>query len=221
MKPATLVALVLALGACKSNPVEDKPMAKVEAVSTRAVQLSAVAQHAAPTALAVEAVSELLSIDPSNSKVGFVGAKVTGKHDGSFSGFGGTLQFQKTLERSKLSLEVDVATLKTDGGDKLDGHLKSGDFFDVQKFPKASFTSDSISKNADGSYTVAGAMDIHGVTKSISFPATATITPELVTLKSEFGIKRKDFGVVYPGKPNDLIKEEILLRVEMNLPRKK
>lgn len=227
---ALVAAALLSLVACKSNPVENKPMATVSEPSTTKVSdsmralpgsLGKPGAHMVAPNAQVEGGAELLEVSPTNSKVEFVGAKVTGKHTGSFKSFTGTVAYRSAFEESKISLEVDVASLTVDAGATLEKHLKSADFFDTEKFPKASFTSDSISKNADGTYTVKGTMEIHGVKKTIGFPATVSETPEKVTLKSEFGITRKDFGVVYPGKPNDLIKDEFLLKIELGLPREK
>ncbi len=215
-------SLVLtSVAACKNNPVEGKPMATTQEPVNPAPALPGAQLMQLKRPVLAEALfaRESLAITPANSKVSFVGAKVTGKHLGTLSNVTGMLLLQQNLEHSKLSIEIDVASLKSDGGDKLDGHLKSADFFDVAKFPKASFVSDSFVKGADGNYTVTGTMEIHGVRKTLTFPATSSLTPQSLTLKSEFGISRKDFGVVYPGQPNNLIKDEILLTIELNLAR--
>ncbi len=228
MRHALVLSFALVgLVACKNNPVEGKTMAQVaepprtaDSVDNSApMSARMIAPMGNLQALGALSQPVALAINSENSKLSFVGAKVTGKHNGSFGVVGGTLSFARTIERSKLTIDVDVASLKTDGGDKLDGHLKSADFFDVAKFPKATFVSDKIVKDAEGKYTITGVMDLHGVKKQLSFPATGETSPEFVSLKSEFGLSRKDFGVVYPGKPNDLIKDEILLVVEMKLPR--
>ena len=53
------------------------------------------------------------------------------------------------------------------------------------------------------------------MTKSIKFPATITLEGDTLRLKSEFVINRKDYGIVYPGKINDLIREEVVIRLDM------
>jgi polyisoprenoid-binding protein YceI len=62
---------------------------------------------------------------------------------------------------------------------------------------------------------VTGNLELHGVTKSITFPATITVQGDAVTVKADFAINRKDFGIVYPGKPDDLIKDEVLLKLNI------
>src|SRR5258708_12640009 len=99
-------------------------------------------------------------------------------------------------------------------------HLKTADFFDVQKFPKATFTSTQI-KAAGGSnaYQITGILDLHGVKKTITFPATIKVDADSVSVNSEFSINRKDFGIMYPGKANDLIRDEVLLKLPIKAPR--
>ena len=70
------------------------------------------------------------------------------------------------------SVVVEMASVKSDD-EKLTGHLQSPDFFDVAKYPKATFESTEIKKGGDkgATHTVTGNLDFHGVKKSITFPA--------------------------------------------------
>ena len=97
-------------------------------------------------------------------------------------------------------------------------HLKSPDFFDVEKFPTATFKSTAIEKTDDG-HTITGDLTLHGVTKRVSFPATVTVTDGQVTANSEFSINRNDFGIVYPGMPDDLIRDLVVIKLSRALPR--
>lgn len=101
---------------------------------------------------------------------------------------------------------------------KLAKHLKSPDFFDVAKFPKAEFTLTKFEKAAQGesTHTVSGQLNLHGVTKAISFPAKVEMADGKAAAKAEFKIQRKDFGIVYPGMPDDLIKDEVLLDLDLH-----
>jgi len=118
--------------------------------------------------------------------------------------------------KSQVTAEIDTASLFADQ-EKLTGHLKSGDFFDVEKHPKARFTSTSIKTGGENgaSHTVTGNLELHGVTKSISFPANIKTADGSVDVDAEFAINRKDFGLVYPGKPDDLIKDEVLIKLQI------
>jgi polyisoprenoid-binding protein YceI len=101
-------------------------------------------------------------------------------------------------------------------------HLQTPDFFDVAKFPKANFVSTKIEPSAASgtTHTITGNFDLHGIRKSISFPATIQVTPTSVSVVSEFAINRKDFGLVYPGKADDLIKDGVVIKLNLNVPRK-
>lgn len=166
-----------------------------------------------------------LPITPENSKVEFTGSKVTGKHDGGFKQFSGNIDLVGDKpEDSKVSVEMDMNSLFTDTED-LTKHLKTADFFDVEKFPKASFVSTKIvlpdtAKGAD-IYTVTGDFELHGVKKSITFPATIKVNDAEVTVDSEFAINRKDFGIIYAGKTDDLIRDDVVIRLNLKAPRKK
>ena len=69
--------------------------------------------------------------------------------------------------------------------EKLTGHLKSGDFFDVEKFPQSTFDITELKKNSDSDYTVSGNFTLHGVTKNITFPATVSKNGEAVKINSK------------------------------------
>jgi polyisoprenoid-binding protein YceI len=62
---------------------------------------------------------------------------------------------------------------------------------------------------------VTGNLDLHGVTKSISFPADVEVSDEEVTLKAEFAINRRDFNINFAGMPNDLIRDNVVLRLDV------
>lgn len=158
-----------------------------------------------------------LAINPSNTKVEFVGAKVTASHEGGFTDFAGTAELADPIEQSAIDLTIQTASLYADE-EKLTKHLKSPDFFDVEKFPTATFRSTSIEKTADG-HKITGELTLHGVTKRISFPATLTATDSNVSSKAEFSINRKDFGITYPGMPDDLIRDLVVIRLSLDLPR--
>jgi polyisoprenoid-binding protein YceI len=196
-------ALALCVAAC-SDPVGDAPRATVA--------------EAAPTVTDDKpAAPGALSFNQEGSRVDWVGAKVTGMHDGGFRAFSGSIE-GTTLESAKVSVDIDTSTLFADNP-KLEGHLKSPDFFDVAQFPKARFVSSSIVPAGDGVSTVTGNLTLHGVTKELSFPATITLSDEGATAKADFGINRKDFGIVYPGAPDDLINDEVLLKLDIRAKR--
>ncbi|HYX27271.1 MAG TPA: YceI family protein, partial [Pyrinomonadaceae bacterium] len=124
--------------------------------------------------------------------------------------------------QSVVSIAIDTASVFTDTPD-LTKHLQTPDFFDVAKFPKANFVStkiEPITGGANGAtHTVTGNFDFHGIKKSISFPAMIQVGPDAVSVNAEFAINRKDFGLVYPGKADDLIRDEVLMKLTLKVPR--
>jgi polyisoprenoid-binding protein YceI len=145
------------------------------------------------------------------STIGFVGSKVTGKHDGGFKKFSGKISAADGKIVGTPEVKIDMNSTWSDN-DRLTGHLKSPDFFDAQKFPTTTFVVTSIEPAAD-QHKVTGNLTLHGVTKSISFPAKIQITDEAVSIDAEFAINRKDFNINYPGKPNDLIRDNVVLKL--------
>src|SRR5213083_146938 len=159
--------------------------------------LSFACANAAPeTNPAKPAGAETLVISPENSKVEFVAAKVTRSHNGSFKQFNGTINLSgNSAEQSRVTIDIETSSVVTDE-DQLTGHLKTPDFFDVTKYPKATFLSTKIAPDAAGgaTHSVTGNFDLHGVKKSITFPATIQIALDSVSVNAEFAINRKDFG---------------------------
>lgn len=158
-----------------------------------------------------------LAINPSNSKIEFVGAKVTASHDGGFTDFSGKVDLANPVEQSGIDITIQTASLYADK-EKLTKHLKSPDFFDVEKFPTATFRSTEIKKDGP-QHTITGDLTLHGVTKRISFPAKISVTDSQVEANAEFSINRKDFGIVYPGMPDDLIRDLVVIKLALGLPR--
>jgi polyisoprenoid-binding protein YceI len=200
-----IVAIALGATACKD------PGAEVTAAKIESPTQSSPGVHSRGT------VKGSLAINPSNSKIEFMGAKVTASHLGGFTDFAGTLELGEPVDASRIEVTIQTASLYADK-EKLTKHLKSPDFFDVAKFPTATFRSTDI--RADGAgHTITGDMTLHGVTKRISFPATIAVTDEGVRANAEFSINRQDFGIAYPGAPDDLIRDLVAIKLSIELAR--
>lgn len=149
------------------------------------------------------------------SKIEFTGSKVTGKHDGGFKSFTGHFTVKDGAPvGNDHKVVIDMNSTWSDD-EKLTEHLKAPDFFDVAKFPETTFDVTEIKKESDTAYTVSGNFKLHGVEKNISFPATVSQDGETVKIAATFDIKRKDFGIVYPGKAEDLIRDEVVIRLDL------
>jgi polyisoprenoid-binding protein YceI len=207
--PLTIIVCVAVLSAC-TNPATNKPQARV-------------GTPAAETQLSPSAKTEMLAITPSNSKIEFIGSSPREANHGSFSKFAGQIQLVgEKPESSRVSVDIDMNSVETNEK-KLTAHLQSADFFEVNKFPKATFISTEIKPGGEkgATHTVTANLDMHGVKKAITFPATITVTGDAVEMQSEFAINRKDFGIVYPGPANNLIRDEVVLKLSVRASRAK
>lgn len=210
---STIVArtlLTVSLGclvwACNTDPAKGKTQATV----------TSAAEPVAAAAPAAGAVNYAFSND--GSTLQFVGAKVTAKHEGSFKAFRGTITVVGgDPTKSSVNADIDIASLAVEPP-KLAGHLKTPDFFDAEKFPKGKFTSTAIKAGGENgaTHTVTGNLELHGVSKGITFPAKIKMEPEQVTVDAEFAINRKDFAIVYAGMADDLIKDDVLIKLSLH-----
>ena|ERR1051325_8820268 len=182
--------------------------------------------NAAPESGAAKpANAETLPITPENSKIDFVASKVTRSHNGSFKQFSGNVDLvNNSPEHSRVTIDIEANSVVTDEPD-LTKHLQTPDFFDVAKFPKATFTSTKIGPGASDlgtqSYVITGNFELHGIKKAITFPAAIQIAADKVTVNAEFTINRKDWNLTYPGKADDLIRDGVVIKLNVSAPRKK
>jgi polyisoprenoid-binding protein YceI len=197
----TLVPALLILVGC-SNPADDVAEARVGAQTTT------------DTSAAVTG-GDYFAIDTATSTIGFVGSKVTGSHEGGFKEFAGELRIVGGKIADAGNKVVIVTPSMFTDNQRLTGHLMSADFFDVATHPVSTFETTSIASNADGTATVTGNLSLHGVTKSISFPATINVSNSEVTVKADFHIDRFDFDMKYAGKADDLIRKEVVLKFDI------
>jgi polyisoprenoid-binding protein YceI len=229
------VGALLSAAGC-ANPADDVAPAKISAPvqANFTASPAPTAAPAAPTASTAPKApareipkdAQPLRFAADTSKIEFVGSKVTGKHNGNFRSFQGNWHLVSAKpESSLIAVDINMDSIWTDT-DRLTGHLKTADFFDVAKFPSTTFESTGITagnsdaKAKDATHTVTGNLTLHGVTKSIQFPAKITVTPAAAALESEFFLNRKDFGINYAGMANDLIRDEVVIKLAIQAPRK-
>lgn len=119
-----------------------------------------------------------------------------GDPSGEFKGLKGTINFDpKDLASSKFITSIDVATINTGNGMK-NTHAKSDKWFDAEKYPAITFTSNVISKTATG-YVATGMLNMHGVQKQISIPFTFNNN----VFEGSFEINRLDYNI-NPSEPD-------------------
>ncbi|MBK8982325.1 MAG: YceI family protein [Ignavibacteria bacterium] len=137
-----------------------------------------------------------------DSKLEWIGSKVTGKHNGTVSITGGEL-FVDNNEVTGGSFEIDFNTITVldvedaESNGKLTGHLKSDDFFSAEKHPNGKFIIKSVSNTGGNQYNVTGDMIIKGITNEISFPATIVTNEGKVTANADFNIDRTKWDIKF------------------------
>lgn len=165
-------------------------------------------------------------VDASHSRIGFVArhAMVT-KVRGSFNEFEGSGYFDaENPANSHLAIVIQAASIDTRNADR-DGHLKSGDFFDMATYPTIGFTSTAVAGTGDGNYSVTGDLTIKDVTKSITFDLElggTAVDPWGSTrlgLEGSAVINRKDWGVNWNAALEAggvLVSEKVTLEFEIS-----
>lgn len=163
----------------------------------------------------------------SEGTVHWTGAKVAYDHKGTLNVKSGLL----SAEGNKIvsgDFVIDMASLTNSDLEgekkgKLEGHLKSADFFDVEKFPTASFSITSV-KEAEGESSnceITGNLTMKGVSKSVTFPALVVAKDGGLTAHSDkFTINRNDWGVKYgsglAGAVGDaIISDDVTLEITL------
>ncbi|WP_207492076.1 YceI family protein [Aridibaculum aurantiacum] len=167
------------------------------------------------------------TIDTAASKVTWVGTKVNGQHNGTFSLSNGTIGVSNgTISSGTFTINVASIVnedLKDETNGQLVGHLKSADFFDVEKYPTASFeitkvepydSSKTTSKLEGATHIVSGNLTLKNETKNVTFPAKVSVNDNTVTAQANFQIDRTEWGMNYKGPNNP---QDWFIRKEVNI----
>jgi len=208
-----LAVSILVLAACQSE-ISDKPAAEVSDTGATATASETTSTTASGASSSVKVIKE-------KSSIKFVGAKVTRDHTGEFKNFDGSIDYAGG-QPQQISFTIDLNSIETDTPD-LTKHLKTPDFFDVAKYPTATFTSTGLEPAAAGApagttHMLRGTLDLHGMQKEVVVPVKAEQTAEGVRATSDFTINRHDWGISYKGMADDLIKDNVLIKLDLSFP---
>lgn len=220
-----LVTLLAGLFACTSAPDSD------EAKTTDAKIVDE------------SKTGEKWNLNVADSKIEWIGTKVSGYHTGIVPLKSGEILVNNG-EVTGGKFVMDFANLVVSGpksvsdanSNKLQGHLRSADFFDVEKHPEGTFeltnvkayTGDVVKdtndvrqeeineyKIANPTHLVSGNLTLKGITKNVEFPARITFSGNSAEAIAKFNIDRKEWGIIYPGQPDDLIRDAIHLGISI------
>ncbi len=170
------------------------------------------------------------NIDPAHSTADFkVRHLMIANVRGEFSKVAGSVQFDpETPANSKVEARIDVNSLQTREAQR-DAHLKSADFFDVEKFPEMTFVSKNVVRTGDDEYKVTGDLTIHGVTREVAL-AVEGPGPEVkdpwgnlkTGASAKTKINRKDFGLVWNVALETggvLVGDDVQIQLDLELVR--
>lgn len=168
------------------------------------------------------------NIDPVHSVAEFkVKHMMISNVKGQFTGISGALTLDEAkIENSQVEATLDASSINTREAQR-DAHLKSADFFDVEKFPTLNFRSTGIVQKAAGELKVAGDLTIHGVTRSVEFVVEGPTAPgkdpwgnTRIGLSATTRINRKDFGLTWNAALETggiLVGDEVTITLDVQL----
>lgn len=166
------------------------------------------------------------TIDTNSSVVEWLGTKPVGQHNGTLKISNGEFSIADgNITAGKFTIDINSLTdhdLEGEMKGKLEGHLKSADFFDAEKFPTASFEVTKVEAvNGDSSAThhISGNLTLKDSTKNVSFPAHVTVADNAVKATANFNIDRTQWGM-YWGSDKSLgdkfIRPEVNIKLNIN-----
>lgn len=175
--------------------------------------------------------ADVWNIDVTHSSIGFsVRHMVISKAKGEFGDYSGTVNFDgKNLADGSVELTIQMASIdtKSEGRDK---HLKSPEFFDVEKFPTMTFKSKKIVPAKDGMFAMVGDLTIKDVTKEVTLDcefngsATDPWGNERAGFSASVTIDRQDFNVKFDSSLKDgrlLVGNDVTISLEIELIKAK
>jgi polyisoprenoid-binding protein YceI len=147
--------------------------------------------------------ADTYAVDPGHSEVSFQIRHMVSQVRGRCNAFSGNVQLDaKNLANSSVEFHIKAESIDTGVPDR-DKHLKSGDFFEVEKYPEITFKSKSVKPAGKDKFNVTGDLTMHGVTKEVTLPVTLLGTAKdpwgntRAGFETETTLNRKDYGIVW------------------------
>ncbi|HTS76033.1 MAG TPA: YceI family protein [Bryobacteraceae bacterium] len=178
------------------------------------------------TANAAQTTTSTWNLDPAHSVAEFkVKHMMITNVKGQFTSLTGVIIIDESdVTRSRVEASIDAASIHTRTPDR-DAHLRSADFFDVDKFPKLTFTSTKVARTGEDELKVEGDLSIHGVTRRVVFKVEGPTEPAKdpwgntrIGLTATTKINRKDFGLTWNSALESggvLVGEEVTITLDV------
>ncbi len=169
--------------------------------------------------------NETYKFDPSGSTIGFSVHQFLGTTHGKFAKFNGRINVDREHpENSSVTAQIDVRSIDT-RIKKRDDHLRSAEFFNVEKFPQITFKSRSVKQTGPQSGDILGDLTMHGVTKPVTLHVKL-LTPLNETSQTRWGvtvdpITRRDFNLVFAPATETVsgISQTVAINIEIEAKR--
>lgn len=194
------------------------------------VALAALPLMAQQTAAPAAAVTEAWTVDKAHSSAEFKVRHFMANVTGRFKDFDAVIHLDRTKpSNSSVDFTIQATSIDTNSTNR-DEHLRSGDFFDVAKFPTITFKSVSIKERSKDLYDVTGDLTMHGVTKRVVLPVAflgfgrGPGGGEKAGFEIETTINRKDFGIVWNRTLDEggvMLGDDVKVTINLELNKKK
>ncbi|HEY2045792.1 MAG TPA: YceI family protein [Candidatus Udaeobacter sp.] len=174
---------------------------------------------------AAASAKETYKFDPSGSTIGFSVHQFLGTTLGKFTSFSGRIEVDREHpENSSVTAQIDVRSIDT-RIKKRDDHLRSAEFFNVEKFPRMTFKSRSVKRTGPQSGDILGDLTMHGVTKPITLHVKL-LTPINETGRTRWSvttepITRRDFNLMFTAAAESVsgISQTVAINIEIEAKR--
>ena len=169
--------------------------------------------------------NETYKFDPTGSTIGFEVHQFLGTTHGKFTAFNGKIQVDREHpENSSVMAQIDVRSIDT-RIKKRDDHLRSGEFFNVEKFPQIAFKSRSVKQLGPESGDILGDLTMHGVTRPVTLHVKL-LTPPNETSRTRWAvtvdpITRRDFNLMFAPATESVsgISQTVAINIEIEAKR--
>jgi polyisoprenoid-binding protein YceI len=169
--------------------------------------------------------NEAYRFDSSGSTIGFTVHQFLGTTHGKFTRFSGKIEVDRERpENSSVTAQIDVGSIDT-RIKKRDDHLRSPEFFNVEKFPQMTFKSRSVKRTGPQSGDIVGDLTMHGVTRPITLHVKL-VTPVNETTRTRWAvttepIMRRDFNLMFASATETVsgISQTVAINIEIEAKR--
>ncbi len=164
------------------------------------------------------------TVDKAHSQINFVAEARFISANGFFDKWDAEVFLDPAkIENSSFKITIEAASINTRVAQR-DNHLRSKDFFEVEKFPQITLVSKKVTKVSEGKLSVLADLTMHGVTKQIEVPLTQVFYENnRGRYRATFELNRKEFGIVYNSRLNpieDIVKVQVDMNVQLPAPPK-